>query len=140
MTERRPDSHPVPGPPIEDFLTWTLARVGHGVEQILTDSIAEYGLTPRQFGVLALLNAYDNLTQSDLTRAVLGRMQSIGPLVASLMERGLITRRGSGGRGRRTAFDFRRVLVRWKKQSAHYLAFLHFACTPIAFRAAGLCG
>jgi len=56
------------------------------------------------------------------------------------MERGLITRRGFGGRGRRTTFDFRRVLVRWEKQSTHYLAFLHFACAPIAFRAAGLFG
>jgi putative transposase len=35
---------------------------------------------------------------------------------------------------------FRRILVRWDKQPAHYLAFLHFACALIAFRAAGLFG
>lgn len=35
---------------------------------------------------------------------------------------------------------FRRLLVRWEKKSAHYLAFLHFACALIAFRAAGLFG
>jgi len=35
---------------------------------------------------------------------------------------------------------FRRILVRWEKKSAHYLAFLHFACALIAFRAAGLFG
>lgn len=90
---------------IEDFLAWTLVRVGHGVEQVLTSSIASHGLTPRQFGVLALLSAHDNLTQSDLARAVLVRVQSIGPLVASLTRRGLITRRGTGGRGRRSSFD-----------------------------------
>lgn len=35
---------------------------------------------------------------------------------------------------------FRRILVRWEKQSQNYLAFLHFACALIAFRAAGLFG
>lgn len=33
---------------------------------------------------------------------------------------------------------FRRVVVRWDKKPEHYLAFLHFACALIAFRAAGL--
>ena len=35
---------------------------------------------------------------------------------------------------------FRRVLIRWDKQVDNYLAFLHFACALIAFRAAGLFG
>jgi transposase len=35
---------------------------------------------------------------------------------------------------------FRRLLVRWDKKPENYLAFLHFACGLIAFRAAGLCG
>ena len=35
---------------------------------------------------------------------------------------------------------FRRLLVRWDKKPEHYLAFLHFACALIAFRAAGLFG
>lgn len=35
---------------------------------------------------------------------------------------------------------FRRILVRWEKKSDNYLAFLHFACGLIAFRAAGLFG
>lgn len=35
---------------------------------------------------------------------------------------------------------FRRILVRWEKKSQNYLAFLHFACGLIAFRAAGLFG
>jgi putative transposase len=34
----------------------------------------------------------------------------------------------------------RRVLMRWDKSADHYLAFLHFACALIAFRAAGLFG
>jgi transposase len=35
---------------------------------------------------------------------------------------------------------FRRLLVRWDKKADNYLAFLHFACALIAFRAAGLFG
>ena len=35
---------------------------------------------------------------------------------------------------------FRRILLRWDKKANNYLAFLHFACALIAFRAAGLFG
>lgn len=35
---------------------------------------------------------------------------------------------------------FRRILVRWDKKPKTYLGFLHFACSLIAFRAAGLFG
>jgi transposase len=35
---------------------------------------------------------------------------------------------------------FRRVLIRWDTKVDNYLAFLHFACALIAFRAAGLFG
>lgn len=35
---------------------------------------------------------------------------------------------------------FRRVLIRWDKRGENYLAFLHFACALIAFRASGLFG
>jgi putative transposase len=35
---------------------------------------------------------------------------------------------------------FRRLLIRWDKKARNYLAFLHFACGLVAFRAAGLFG
>lgn len=35
---------------------------------------------------------------------------------------------------------FRRLLIRWEKKSANYLAFLHFACAWVTFRAAGVLG
>ena len=35
---------------------------------------------------------------------------------------------------------FRRLLTRWEKKAAHYLAFVQFACALIALRAAGLFG
>jgi putative transposase len=35
---------------------------------------------------------------------------------------------------------FRRLLIRWDKKVANYLAFLHFSCAWIAFRAAKVIG
>ena len=35
---------------------------------------------------------------------------------------------------------FRRILIRWEKKAANYLALLHFACAWITYRACGLLG
>ena len=35
---------------------------------------------------------------------------------------------------------FRHILIRWDKSPDNYIAFLHFSCALIAFRAAGLLG
>lgn len=35
---------------------------------------------------------------------------------------------------------FRRILIRWEKKTANYLAFLHIACAIIIFRLAGVSG
>ena len=35
---------------------------------------------------------------------------------------------------------FRRILIRWEKKPENYIAFLHFACALIAFRASWLFG
>ena len=90
---------------IERFLAWRLVRTGREIERALTDTIASDALTTTQFGVLSLLATGADFTQSDLARAVLVRPQSVGPLITSLTGRGLIARRGPGGRGRRTHFD-----------------------------------
>lgn len=57
-------------------------------------------------------------------------------------------KRQAGSRARRWVVErthswmnrFRRVLIRWDKKGENYLAFLHFACALIAFRASGLFG
>ena len=57
-------------------------------------------------------------------------------------------KREAGFRGRRWVVErthswmnrFRRILIRWEKKPENYIAFLHFACALIAFRAAGLFG
>lgn len=90
---------------IERFLAWRVVRTGREVERALTRTIAEHELTTTQFGVLSLLATGADLTQTDLARAVLVRPQSVGTLITSLTDRGLISRRGPGGRGRRTYVD-----------------------------------
>jgi putative transposase len=35
---------------------------------------------------------------------------------------------------------FRRLLIRWEKKTENYVAFLHFACAWVTFRAAGILG
>jgi len=35
---------------------------------------------------------------------------------------------------------FRRLLIRWEKKSVNYVAFLHFACAVMTYRAAGVLG
>jgi putative transposase len=53
---------------------------------------------------------------------------------------GFRARRWVGERTHSGMNRFRRVLIRWDKTVENYLAFLHFACALIAFRAAGLFG
>ena len=53
---------------------------------------------------------------------------------------GFKARRGGVERTHSWMNRFRRVLIRWDKQADNNLAFLHFACALIAFRAAGLFG
>jgi putative transposase len=55
-------------------------------------------------------------------------------------EAGLKARRWVVERAHSWMNRFRRLLIRWEKKPQNYLAFLHFACGLIAFRAAGLFG
>jgi transposase len=63
-------------------------------------------------------------------------------------EEAQVIKRQAGGRARRWVVErahrwmnrFRHILIRWDKKADNYLAFLHFACALIAFRAAGLFG
>jgi putative transposase len=59
---------------------------------------------------------------------------------ALVREAGVRARRWVVERSHSWMNRFRRILVRWEKKPEHYLAFLHFACALIAFRAAGLFG
>lgn len=79
---------------------WTVVQAFHVVSHGLTELFGRHGLTPVQFGVLAQLDATPDLVQADLARRVLVRPQSMSAVIAGLADRGLLERRGPGGRGR----------------------------------------
>jgi len=83
---------------------WDLVQTAHLAARRFAEVFAEAGLTPAQYGVLASLEN-DDLSQADLARAVLVRPQSMGRLVAAMVEQGLVERAGPGGRGRRTGLE-----------------------------------
>ncbi|MGH2411467.1 MAG: IS5 family transposase [Chloroflexota bacterium] len=60
--------------------------------------------------------------------------------VAIKQEAGFKARRWVVERAHSWLNRFRRLLVRWDKKAQNYLAFLHFACGMVAYRAAGLFG
>jgi DNA-binding MarR family transcriptional regulator len=73
----------------------------HVVARGFTAVFAEVGLTPVQFGVLAVVHDTPGPTIAELARAVMVRPQSVGEVVEALERRGLLRREGEGGRGRR---------------------------------------
>lgn len=94
----------------EDLPLWELVQTFHVVSRGFHRVFAEAGLTPTQFGVLAELADRERdgapaPSQAELARVVLLRPQSVGELVAALVQRGLVVRDGPAGRGRRTGLS-----------------------------------
>ena len=77
------------------------------------------------------------LTEFHLTPHIRGRAEEALALAADPDKR---ARRWVVERSHSWMNRYRRILVRWDKKADNYLAFLHFACALIAFRAAGLFG
>lgn len=84
---------------------WELMQTAHVVGRRFTEVMSSVGLTPTQFAVLMHLQERDGATQAELARVVLVSPQSIGVLLAPLLERGLVVRDGPGGRGRRAGLS-----------------------------------
>jgi len=80
---------------------WNLVRTAHVVGLRFVELFTAVDLTPTQFAVLMHLEEDERLTQAQLARQVLVSPQSMGVLITSLVERGLVVRDGPGGRGRR---------------------------------------
>lgn len=87
--------------PNADVPLWELIQTSWVVARGFTEVFAEVGLSPSQFGALAFLAELDGLTQAELARRLMVRPQSVGELIGSLLDRGLVSRDGPSGRGRR---------------------------------------
>lgn len=97
----QPERFPVSEDEIEGMTTWTLIRLGHHLERLLTDALRPCGLTPLQYGVLAHLSARPALTQSALADAVLVRPQSMQHHLNHLVQLDLVERSARRGKGQR---------------------------------------
>ncbi|MHA7279798.1 MarR family winged helix-turn-helix transcriptional regulator [Arthrobacter sp. MDT2-2] len=84
---------------------WSLIRASRKIERVLADVLADYGLTPTQFGVLAQLDGALSLTQADLARTTFERPQSMPALLKGLEGRHLIARSPARARGNRQPFE-----------------------------------
>jgi transposase len=98
------------------------AEAPHGMCLDKAYDFEEVRATLREFGFTAHIRARGEETK-DLAR-----------------EAGQRARRWVVERSHSWMNRFRRILIRWDKKPERYLAFLHFACGLIAFRAAGLFG
>ena len=97
--QRHPD--PDASRDLDDVVTWNVVRVARFVGNRLAARLADSGLNPIQFGVLAFLEKEGELTTAEIARAVLLRPQSVAPLLDGLEERDLILRVGARAKGRR---------------------------------------
>lgn len=79
----------------------------------------------------------DTLTEFGFTAHIRSRTEEAKEIKA---EAGKRARRWVVERSHSWMNRFRRLLIRWEKHAQNYIAFLHFACALIAFRAAGLFG
>lgn len=79
----------------------------------------------------------DLLAEFGFTAHIRSRAEEAGDIAA---EAGKRARRWVVERSHSWMNRFRRILIRWEKKPQNYLAFLHFACALIAFRASRLFG
>jgi putative transposase len=99
--------------------------------------------TPEQEQNMCLDKGYDYDEVRDILRAF-----GFTAHIRSRGEEAKLIKQEAGKKARRWVVErthswmnrFRRILIRWDKKPANYIAFLHFACALIAFRASGLFG
>ena len=85
---------------IDSVWTWTLKRATHRVEREMSAWIAEWGLSPIQFGILAQLAAEGQMTVAELARACLVQPQSAAKVIDGMVAKGLLEREGARAKGR----------------------------------------
>ncbi len=84
---------------------------------------------------------YDDIRELAAEFAFTAHVRARGEQAQALkQEAGYKARRWVVERAHSWMSGFRRILIRWEKKAANYLALLHFACASITFRAAGLLG
>lgn len=83
----------------DDFTALTVVRTAQVLARVFTATLAPFGLPPHQFSVLLHLVERPGISQADLARVVLATPQSVGELVRTMEDKGLVERTAPAGRG-----------------------------------------
>jgi DNA-binding MarR family transcriptional regulator len=77
----------------KSVLAWLyMMRVTDKLQRLESDNLAQYNLTPAQFGVLAHLSANEGITQQTLSERLFVTKGNVCGLIGRLEERGLVVR------------------------------------------------
>lgn len=85
------------------FTALTVVRAAQVLARVFTATLAPYELPPHQFSVLLHLVERPGISQADLARVVLATPQSVGELVRTMEDKGLVERTPPAGPGRPSA-------------------------------------
>jgi DNA-binding MarR family transcriptional regulator len=83
----------------DDFTSLTLIQVSLVFRRVFVATLAPFHLPPQQFSVLMHLVEQPGRSQADLARDVLATPQSVGELLRTMEDRGLVERTAPAGRG-----------------------------------------
>lgn len=83
----------------DDLTSLTLVRASLVLRRVFIETLAPFELPPHQFSVLLHLVERPGISQADLARVVLATPQSVGELVRTMEDRGLVERTPPAGRG-----------------------------------------
>jgi len=81
------------------FTALTLVRVSQAMSRVFAATLAPHDLAPHHFSVLLHLVERPGLSQAALAREVLATPQSVGELLRTMEERGMIERTPPAGPG-----------------------------------------
>lgn len=83
----------------DQFTALTLVRVSHAMSRLFAATLAPHDLAPPHFSVLLHLVQQPGLSQAALAREVLSTPQSVGEMLRTMEDRGLIERTPPAGPG-----------------------------------------
>lgn len=104
--------------------TFLLGQLGHVTVKGVKDALAEFGLHPRQYAVLATLSADPGISQQSLSDRLLVHRSAMVGLIDELEKRGLVSRERRAENRREHALvltdDGRELLNKLRGLSAEY--------------------
>lgn len=120
---RRPPVAPSPGEGKrgeQGHLGYLLRQAGAAHRLAMERALADQAVTPPQFGVLTVLNAYPGISNADIARLTLQSPQTLSVIIANLERAGSVVRTAHAVHGRIQHVDLtpagRRLLVRCKER------------------------